>query len=95
LDIIYGNLETDNLGSFWTPWVGINKKTKNNTEEKPPCCHPLSVSITFFITPEWFCEGSTVFKSVWIPDKKFQESEEKVIPECMYQESRINDLLVR
>jgi len=26
-----------------------------------------------FVTPEWFYQGSTVFKSIWMPDKRFQE----------------------
>jgi hypothetical protein len=27
----------------------------------------------FVVTPEWFYQGSTVFKSFWIPDKRFRE----------------------
>jgi len=40
------------------------------------------------VTPEWFYQGSTVLKSIWIPDKRFREWRKRdVTPEWFYDGS--------
>ena len=51
---------------------GKDKKTKEREQIQP------GEKTSVFVTPEWFCEGSTVFKNqrksknFWMPDKRFQ-----------------------
>ena len=102
LSVFIRNLNNGRRRPYGSKKKKLGFPTKNFGNDEKRRSSPLSASIIplslipeciycpLFVTPATSEPGSTVFKSIWMPDKRFQARQKRgVIPECLYEGSKL------